>query len=336
MTDVGLGQLVTVTGRHRSRKLKDAVSDNHPLLACMKKEGGIRRIDGGRTVVEEAMSGQNTTVDWVGESGQAPLVNANVLDAAEYGWKYQLGSITITHAERYKNSGGSDTKLINLVAGKYEVLEASAMNEFHAGMLSAGTGSGGLQLNGLGSHISTTPAVGTRGTIDTSSADAAWFRSQKFDTGNDWADGAMDAGNAKRLLDKALNSTTRGAKSMIDFFLAGTTHFEFITQAIQAIQVIQNESGTGHAGFQKLVYRGVDVYLGGGINFSGESALTATRTYGICVKPGGLNLVFHDKAEFDLLEEVQSSDQAAISRLMFTMCAMTSGGLSKFNHVIFD
>lgn len=336
MSDVGLGQLVTTTGRYRSRKLRDAVTDNHPLLALMKERGGIRRIDGGRTIVEEAKSGQNSTVEWVGDTGQVSLSDSKVLDAAEFDWKFQMGSVSWTLAERLKNSGGSSTKYIDVVAGKFEVLEDSMMNEFHEGALSNGTGTGGLQLNGIASLVSTTPTSGTVGGIDRSQSAAAWYRNQKWDTANDWTDGAVDAGNAKRFLDKGINATTRGGKSLIDGFLAGTTHFEYITQAIQAIQVIQNENDVGKAGFQKLMYRGIPIYLGGGINFSGASALTATRTYGLCLKPGGVNLVYHEKGEFEMLEEIQAEDQAALSRLMFTMAAMTVGGLAKFNWVGFD
>lgn len=336
MADVGLGQLVTTTGRARSRKLKDAVRDAHPLYEVMDKEKGIRRIDGGRDIVEEAKSAQNSTVSWVGEAGSVPLTDAKVLDAAAFDWKYQLGAVTFSLAEQYKNSGGSDTKYIDLVGGKFEVLEDTMMNYFHEGMLSNGTGSGGLQLQGLASLVSTTPTTGTVGGIDRSNANAAWFRNQKFDTAADWSDGAVDAGNAKRFLDKLINSTTRNSKSMISAFFAGQTHFEYFTQAINALQVIQNESDSGKAGFQKLYYRGIPIYLGGGINYSGLADMTDTRTYGLCLKPGGVNLVFHEKAEFDMLEPVNSSDQAAVSRLMFTMAAMTIGGLAKFNQVGFD
>lgn len=336
MADVGLGELATTTGRARRKKRQDAVSDNHPLMALMKDRGGIRRISGGRTVVDEALSGANTNAAWVGESGQVALSLMRASDAPEFSWKYQLTSVSWALAEQYKNGGGDGTKLIDLVGGRFEAAEASMMNVFHAGMLSAGTGSSGLQLNGIASLVSTTPTTGTVGTIDRSSSNAIWFRNQKFDTANDWSDGAMDAGNAKRVLDKAINATTRGGKSMIDAFLLGQTYFEYVTQAIQAIQVIQNENSVGKAGFDKLVYRGIPLYLGSGINYSGESAVTATRGYGLCVKPGGVNLVFHEKAEFDMLEEIQSNDQAVVSRLLFTMACMTIGGLAKFNHVIFD
>src|SRR5512135_3064837 len=158
MADVGLGQLVTTTGRAISRKLKDAVRDDLPVYDAMEENGGIRREDGGSEVVEEAKSAQNSTVAWVGESGSVSLQDQKVLDAAHFGWKYQLGSVTITHAEKLKNSGGSDTKLIDLVAGKYEVLEDSMKNEYHEGMISNGTGTGGLQLQGLAALVSIPPS----------------------------------------------------------------------------------------------------------------------------------------------------------------------------------
>ena len=93
MADVGLGQLVTVSGRARSRVLKDAVRDSHPLYKALEDNGGIRRIDGGRTIVEEAKSGQNSTVSWVGEAGTVSTTDQKVLDAAEFEWKYFLRCI---------------------------------------------------------------------------------------------------------------------------------------------------------------------------------------------------------------------------------------------------
>jgi hypothetical protein len=337
MADVGLGQLITTTGRYRSKKLKDAVSDNHPLLQAMDAEGGIRRIDGGRTVVEEGMTAGNGTVAWVGESGNVPLTDSKVIDASEFDWKYLLGAVSWTLAERYKNSGGSDTKFIDVVGGKFDVLEKSMMNAFNEGSLSSGTGTGGLQLNGIASLVSTTPTTGTVGGIDRSLANAAWFRNQKWDTANDWTDGAVDVGNVKRFFDKGINATTRDSKTQVDLGLVGSTHFEFLTQAVQAIQQIVNVSGTGKAGFDKIVYRGIPMYFGGGVNYSSYTAtVTATRSYLLNVKPGGVNLVYHEKAEFDMLEPVNSSDQAAISRLMFTMACMTVGALAKLNWVGFD
>lgn len=336
MVDVGIGQKVTTTGRLRSRVLKDAVRDNHPLYMAMDDNGGIKEEDGGRTIVEEAKTGQNTAGGWVGPSGSVSLTDQKVLDGAEFDWYYQLRAVTWTLAEEYQNSGGSSLKFIDLIAGKFEVAEDSAMNEFHAAMISNGTGDGGLEMPGLAALVSTTPTSGTVGTIDRSSANAAWFRNQKFDSASDWSEGTVDAGNVKRFLDKGINGTMRGARVQVQLGFMGSDHFEYATAAIQAIQRINDKNGTGKAGFDKIEYRGVPLYLGNGINYSGETAATVNRTYLLNVKDGGVNLRFHKKARFDLLDPVNSADQAARSRLLFTMSSMTLGGLAKLNWVGFD
>ena len=336
MTQPGLGQTITTTGRNRSKVLKDAMGDSHPVFKAMEEVGGIREEDGGRTVVEEAKTAQNSTVKWVGESGGVALQDTKVLDALEYDWKYLLGAVTISHAERYQNMGGSDKKIINLVGGKFEVLEETMMNYLHAGMLSNGTGEGGLQLTGLAALVSTTPTTGTIGTVDRSNANAAWARNQAFDTSADWSLGAVDAGNVKRFYDKGINSTMKNSSLQVQLGLAGDTHFEHLTAALQAHQIIQNESKVGRVGFDKLVYRGVPIYLSGGINYSGLTAQTDTQSYLLNVKPGGVNLVFHEKARFEMLEPVNASDQAGYSRLMFTMVCMLIGGVAKTSWVGFD
>lgn len=336
MADVGIGQLATLTGRDRSKALKDAVRDNHPLMQAMDAHGGIRRAPGGRTILEEALSGQNSSVSWVGESGSVTLADQKVADAAEFVWKFLLGSVSWTKAEVLKNSGGGMTKYIDLLDTKFQALEASMENVFHGGMNSNGTGSGGLQLGGIVHLVSTTPSTGTVGGIDRSSANAAWFRNQKFDTSADWSDGAVTASNIKRFLDKGINDSMVNSKVTQQIGYAGETHYEFLSQALQAIQVINDKDGELRAGHQKLVYRGIPFYLAGGLNYSGQSVTGATRTYLLNVKRGGVNLVFHKEAEFDMLDPVDSSDQAASSRLMFTMANMTIGGLAKRCWVGFD
>ena len=334
MADVGLGERITAYGRYRTKVARQAVKDSHPVLKLLDEENGVDRVAGGRTYVNEAITAQNSTVGYVGENGRASLANQHVLDAPESSWTYLLGSITMSLAERYMNEGQG--RYIDVYAAKQDALEFSMKNIHHAGLLSSGTGTSGLQLDGLAACISTTPTSGTVHTIDRSATNAAWFRNQKFDTASDWSLGAVDSGNAKKFFDKLINLTADDGISSLSCFLAGQTHFEAITDAIGAMQVIQNMNGTGKAGFQKLNYRNHDIYYGGGINYSGESALTATRTYGLCLKKGGFNLVYHKKAEFDMLSPVDASDQAAFSRLMFTMATTTIGAFAKKNIVGFD
>lgn len=334
MADVGLGQLVTATGRRRSKVAKDAVRDNLPVFKHMEEAGGVKRVSGGRTVVSEALSALNSTVNWVGAGGQAPLTEQNVLDASEFSWFYMLGAVVFTLAEQYQNDGPE--QYIPLISSKFKVLESTQRNKFHEGLLSAGTSVGGLQMAGLASHVSTTPTTGTVGTIDRSSSDAVWFRNQKFDSANDWSDGAVDAGNVTRFFDKGMNATTIDSMPQVQLGLLGTTHFEFLSQSTRALQFITAEKDSARVGHNKIWYRGVPMYLSGGINYSGYTTQTATRSYLLNVEDGGFNVVFHKKAEFDMLSPVDSSDQALVSRLMFTMATCTIGAFAKQCWVGFD
>lgn len=334
MADVGLGQLVTATGRRRSKVAKDAARDNLPVMQHMEEAGGVRRVSGGRTVVEEALSDQNDTVNWVGARGRASLAENNVLDAAEFGWFYLLGSVVFDLAEQYMNEGPE--QYVPLIKSKFKVLETTQMNKFHEGLLSNGTGVGGLQMAGLASHVSTTPSSGTVGGILRSSSDAAWFRNDKFDTAADWSDGAVDAGNVTRFLDAMVDATTINSKPVYNLGLLGQTHWGYLASALRATVQITHDKDSARFGHNKIWYRGIPMYLSGGLNYSGFTAQTATRSYLLNVEEGGFNVVFHKKAEFDMLEPVNSSDQAMISRLMFTMATCTIGAFAGRCSVGFD
>lgn len=334
MADVGLGQLVTSTGRRRGKIAKDAVRDNLPVTREMEAHGGYRRVSGGRTVVEPALSDQNDTVDWVGPAGQVSLAEQNVIDGSEFNWYFMLGSVVFTLAEQYQNDGPE--QYVPLVSSKFKVLESTQMNKFHEGVLSSGTGSGGLQMPGLASHVSTTPTTGTVGGINRASADAAWFRNQKFDTSADWSDGAVDAGNVTRFLDKGIDGTTINSAPQVHIGLLGQTHWEALSSSTRALQMITHEKDSARVGQNKIWYRGVPMFLSGGINYSGFTTQTATRSYLLNVEEGGFNVVFHKKAEFEMLSPVDASDQAVVSRLMFTMVTCTIGAYAKRCWVGFD
>lgn len=334
MGDVGLGQLVSTTGRRRSKVAKIANRDNMPVTAAMEKHGGYRRVPGGRTVVEEALSSQNSTVSWVGPSGSVSLADQNVVDAAEFSWSYMLGSVTFSLSEQYMNMGPD--QYIPLISSKYKALEITKRNKFHEGVLSAGTANGGLQIAGLAALVSTTPTTGTVGGINRATTGAEWFRNQKFDTAADWADGAVDAGNVTRFLDKGLDGTMENSMPTVQIGLLGQTHWSALASATRALQQIVSEKDTAKIGHNKIIYRGVPMYLSGGINYSGFSAQSATRTYLLNVEEGGFNVVFHNKAEFDMLEPINSQDQAVVSRLAFTMVCCTIGALAKHCWVGFD
>ncbi len=331
-TQVGIGLLASTTGRARTKKLRDNVMNNDVIMRNFNKHGAVRKIPGGRSVVYEMAYAQNPTPTWVGPAGQTSLQATNELDAAEYLWKYQLGSVTFTIAEQRMNSG---EKFIDLVGGKYMVLEASMKNDFQTGLLSNGSGFGGLQIGGLGLLLSKTPTTGVVGGIDRAAADAVFYRNFAFNSATSWTLGTINSGNIKQAYDKCINNTIR-AEDRIKFGIAGNTHYEALSAALQSIQRTQSDK-EGSAGFESdaLYYRGVPFYFGGGISFDGAALVQDDLTYFVNPKEKGLEIVFQEDSMFDLLEEKQSQDQAVITQLMFNMCCM-GGNFLRGSAVAFD
>ena len=132
MADVGLGERITAYGRYRSKVAKDAVRDNQPLLKLLDAEGGVDRVSGGRTYLNESLTAQNATVGYVGETGTVSLANQTVLDSPESSWTYLLGSINLSLAEKYMNEGQG--RYIDVYAAKQDALEGSMMKIHHAGI----------------------------------------------------------------------------------------------------------------------------------------------------------------------------------------------------------
>lgn len=319
MADLNLGQLITTTGRKRSKKLQDQVADHRPFTAAMKENGGIKRIDGGRTVVEEFSYVANPNAGWIPENGEVSLQQVNFVDAAEYPWYHGAGAFVLGGAEIRKNSGGGDTKYIDIASAKMDNLEETLMNIFHGGVISAGTASN--QLSGIGALVDKSPATGQVGGIDTSASAAAFFRNFDFDTAADWSEGAVDAANILRFLDKLMDNTVLGVEKR--FGMLGATHWGYAVPAVQAFQRTASGDESIGSKHQHIMYRGVKWYFGGGVNFSGQSQQQADLTYLLAPGPGKLEIVFHKDAEFEFLEPVNARNQDAISRLMILMVTMT-------------
>ncbi|HRH32349.1 MAG TPA: phage major capsid protein [bacterium] len=327
MTDVGLGQALTATGRRRSKVAKDAMSDNRPIFYGCNKNGGIIRVGSGRSYVQEALADQNDTTAWVGERGTVDLSENNVLDAAEYTWRYILSAVIISKSEELQNR--TPDRYIPLIASKYRAAESTQMNLAHEGVLSSGTGSGGLQVPGLGAVCPTDPTTGTWGGIDHSSADAAWHRSQAFNSSSSWSDGTVDSGNVTRFLDYGIDAVTVDSSPQANVGFAGSTHWKALAAATRSYQFITAGSTTARHGHNRIIYRDIEFYLSGGLNYSGYSAQGATTTFILNTEPGGFNIVYMEGAEYDMLPTVESNDQALMTRLIFTMMLVSMGAHAK-------
>lgn len=331
MAEPGLSELVTAIQRRRSGELKDNITNNIPVLESMRAYDAIEEEEGGRTLVEETLFDENDT--YIRYHGSQVLNTAYnpVMTAFEVDWK-QFGIAVVINGREERMNGSTESK-IKLLKGRIKAAEFTAQNNYEADLISDGTSDGGKQIGGLKLWISKTPTTGTIGGIDRSATAAAFARNYKLDTTTDSPANSVStsAATIKKYLNNCINSTTRGS-DRVKVLLAGQTHFEYLQEALQALQIITDTS-TAKAGYKKLIYDGIPVVMGGGVSFGGQSQIQTDATYGINTRFTKIRV--HKDANMTPLPEQMSINQDAKVKLMVWMGNMVCSA-PKLNFVMFD
>ena len=163
---VNIGQIAATTQRNREAETVDNVSNHNALLRHLRETGKWESVSGGRTLVSPISYAENGTVKFY-DGGQESfsIPTEEVIDAAEYDWKFLGGFIYFTEAERIKNRGKEQA--VALMEAKLKNLKDSIANTTSTSLYSDGTGTGGKELGGLQLIVDDDPtAAGTVGGID--------------------------------------------------------------------------------------------------------------------------------------------------------------------------
>lgn len=321
-SEPGLSEYVTAMQRNRQGVLRDNISNNNPLQASMEEYDAIELESGGRTIIEEMASAENASfVRYYG----AQVLNTSynpTITAAEFDWK-QFAIAVLVNGREERMNGGKEG-IIKLVSSRVKVAEYTLENKYQADMLSDGTADSGLQIGGLKLIVAKTP-TNTVGGIDRSTTAGVFYKNVKFDTVNDStapAPGgvATSATTIRPYLDYCINSTTRGV-DRVKMLYQGQTHYQYLETALQAMQRVTSESKSVKAGYETLIYKGIPVFMGGGVNFGGETQIQTDLTYGLNTR--FLKMRVHKDANFEPLPEVHSINQDAKVKLMIWMGNMT-------------
>lgn len=334
MAEPGLSELVTTTQKDRQEILRDDITNNNAVLKSMKENDAMEMEDGGTTILEEMWYAENAT--FLRYSGGQILNTAYnpTMTSAEFEWKQFAGSVVITGLDARINSGPN--AVIKLLKGRIKALEYTLQNNYNADILSDGTADSGKQIGGLKLIVAKIPTTGTVGGIDRSTTAGAFYRNFKFDTVNDTTSGApggvaTTAANIKTYLNYCLNNTTRN-QDRVKMLLMGQTHYAALQGATQAIQRIMDVR-TANIGYPEMEYMGIPCYLGGGVNFGGETLVQADLTYGL--NTAFLKMRTHKDANMEPLPKVQSINQDAEVAITVWMGNMTCSA-PKLQFVMFD
>lgn len=256
MASPNLSELITTTLRNRTGKLADNVSKNNGLLNRLLEKGKVETADGGRTIVQEIEYAENGTFMRYSGYDVLNISPSDVFTAAEFDWKQAAAAISISGLEEMQNSGKE--VVIKLLAKRITNAQKTLRNNIAVDCYSDGTASGGKQIGGLQSLVSTAPTSGTVGGINR--ATWSFWRNQAIDMS---ADLSLTA--SATTIQQGMNSLwyklVRGADAP-DLIVADNVMFGYYEASLQAIQRIA-QSKMADADFTALKYKNADVVLDG-------------------------------------------------------------------------
>ena len=237
-------QIVATTLKNYRRTLADNITGQQALIYLLKERGYFEERDGGETIVEPLLLGENSTVGSYSGWDILDISPQEGISACEVAWKQIAGSVTINGREEFQNSG-SKTKIVSLLESKVKQLEISMRNEVNEQLFSDGTGNGGKDITGLALMIEDGGAWATYGGID-SNVTTIW-RNVYLDEA-----GALDLASMRNMV----NSVRKG-KSACDLMLTTQAVYEdYEALALANNDICRSSNKLGDAGFENLEFKG--------------------------------------------------------------------------------
>ena len=251
-----LEEAVVATLFDQSDQIADTVLHHNPLLKSLDSQGLIRRFSGGYELRKPVMYNDLAVGGFYSGFSSFNLDAIDDLTAFRFAIKQVYEPVAISGRERRSNSGSA--QLLDLVESKMDAAISRLKNTVSTSLRGDGTGTGGLEFDGIKKAVSTSPSSGTYGTIDRSSNSFA--RNVAINI-------TLSAANVQEQITDAISSTTRGDEQP-DLGLMDRTAWKFLHSSLTAIQRIQLPMKKAVAGFRVLSYDGCDFVFDGGFGSS--------------------------------------------------------------------
>lgn len=251
-----LEEALVATLWDQSDTIADEITHHNPVLVTLDKKGNIRKISGGYELRKPVMYNDSAVGGFYSGFSSFNLNAIDDMTAFRFAIKQCYEPVAISGRERRANR--DEAALLDLMESKIEAAIARLKNTVSTSLRGDGTGSGGLEFDGLKKMVSTSPSSGTYGTIDRTSNSFAR---------NVAVNVTLSATNVQETISDTISQVTRGDE-MPDLGICDRTAWKYLHSSLTAIQRIQAPTKKGEAGFRTLVYDGVTFVFDGGYNSS--------------------------------------------------------------------
>jgi len=247
-----LEEAVVATLFDQSDAIADEVLHHNPLLAALQDQGLVRRFSGGYELRKPIMYNDAAVGGFYSGFSSFNLDAIDDFTAFKFAIKQAYEPVAISGRDRRANR--DDAQLLDLVETKIQAAIARLKNTVGTSIRGDGTGSGGLEFDGIKKAVSTSPSSGTYGGID---------RSANVFARNYAKNVTLTALNVQEEITDAISRVTRGDE-MPDLGLMERTAWKFLHNSLTAIQRIQAPTKKAVAGFRALEYDGCSFVFDGG------------------------------------------------------------------------
>lgn len=252
-----LEEAVVATLFDQSEDIADEIMHHNPVLSVLKEKGLIRRFSGGYEIRKPVMYNDTAVGGFYAGFSSFNLDSIDDFTAFRFAIKQAYEPLAISGRDRRANR--DEAQLLDLVETKMKASISRLKNTVSTSLRGDGTGSGGLEFDGLKKAVSSSPSSGTYGQIDRS---ANTFARNLAATGT-----TFTAANIQEALTDAISQVTRG-DDMPDLGIMDRTAWKYLHSSLTAIQRIQLPTKKAVAGFRTLSYDGVDFVFDGGYGSS--------------------------------------------------------------------
>lgn len=263
MSNPAFDTIATTTLQNYSGVMTNNVFNAQAFLWWISQGMRARNYDGGRTIVEELMHAENSTVGTYDGYDVLPTTPQAGMSAAEFPLRQGSVTIAISGREERLNSG-SPEKIHDLLANKTMQAEKSLVKLMNTQLLTSdGTGNAGKNFFGLPILIGNEFIAPVVGGIDGANPANAYWRSNIDDNGNAASLAAAGPGTADRALTLAVmrsmfRACTDGTDQPEVIFTSGVQYDKY-EALLQPQQQFVAGSAFADAGFVTLHFHGTPV-----------------------------------------------------------------------------
>jgi hypothetical protein len=251
-----LEEAIVATLFDQSDEIADIVLHHNPLTSLLDEKGKIKKTEGGDEFRKPVMYNDAAVGGFYQGYQSFDLSSIDDLTAFRFKVKQCYEPVAMSGRERRANRG--DAQLLDLAEAKMEAAIERLKNTVSTSLRGDGTGSGGLEFDGIKKAVSTSPSSGTYGGIDRVSN--SWARNYATNV-------TLTASNVQETITDVISRLTRGSEAP-DLGLMDRTAWKFLHSSLTAIQRIQLPTKKAVAGFRVLAYDGCDFVFDGGFGSS--------------------------------------------------------------------